>query len=191
MSLNDSTSKTARMLLKIHPYSQIGAGVQIEATVTRGRSRSLVLSYVVTGALSELLIPEPTEPTRADELWRHTCFEAFVRASGPEYYEFNFAPTTQWAAYRFNGYRNDRSWAAIPPPVTKVRSAFNRYSLQTTLSLESLYRPDQALWHFGLSAVIEDRSGRMSYWALAHPAGKPDFHRPESFVYEFSPLVQP
>ena len=35
---------------------------------------------------------------------------------------------------------------------------------------------------FGLSAVIETIDGAISYWALAHPAEKPDFHHPDSFV---------
>ena len=31
----------------------------------------------------------------------------------------------------------------------------------------------------GLSAVIETTDGALSYWALAHPAEKPDFHHPD------------
>lgn len=34
----------------------------------------------------------------------------------------------------------------------------------------------------GLSAVIEDVDGNISYWAFHHPPGKPDFHHPESFA---------
>jgi hypothetical protein len=36
----------------------------------------------------------------------------------------------------------------------------------------------------GLAAVIEDQSGNLSYWALAHRAEKPDFHSPAGFVVE-------
>ena len=39
----------------------------------------------------------------------------------------------------------------------------------------------------GLSAVIEDDSGKLSYWALKHPSGKPDFHHPDTFVLEIAP----
>ena len=31
------------------------------------------------------------------------------------------------------------------------------------------------------SAVIEETDGTNSYWALAHPPGKPDFHHPSCF----------
>ena len=34
----------------------------------------------------------------------------------------------------------------------------------------------------GITSVIEERSGRLSYWALAHPGAEPDFHRREAFL---------
>jgi hypothetical protein len=37
---------------------------------------------------------------------------------------------------------------------------------------------------FGLAAVIEETSGRRSFWALAHPPGKPDFHHADCFTLE-------
>jgi hypothetical protein len=42
------------------------------------------------------------------------------------------------------------------------------------------------MWRLGLSAIIEEASGRRSYWALAHPPGKPDFHHPDSFALRVS-----
>lgn len=38
----------------------------------------------------------------------------------------------------------------------------------------------------GLSAVVEENDGTKSYWALAHPGRRPDFHHAESFVLELS-----
>lgn len=96
-----------------------------------------------------------------------------------------------WAAFRFTGYRCGKSLAEIPIPAIVVHSDPDRYSLQAFLNLESLYLPEQPLWHLGVSAVIEDKRGGLSYWALAHASDKPDFHRLESFVYEFSPVVAP
>lgn len=37
-------------------------------------------------------------------------------------------------------------------------------------------------WQMNLTAVIEANDGTKSYWALAHPAGPPDFHNPDCFV---------
>jgi hypothetical protein len=36
----------------------------------------------------------------------------------------------------------------------------------------------------GLAAVVEDKARVLSYWALKHPAEKPDFHHSDSFVVE-------
>ena len=125
-----------------------------------------------------------------DELWRHTCFEAFVRASsGAEYYEFNFAPSTQWAAYRFSEYRSGMSVVAeAGAPSIEVQSGHNRCTLQASLKLDRLSAlPRDTPWRLGLSAVVEDMSGCLSYWALTHPPGKPDFHHIDCFAHEFSP----
>ena len=37
-------------------------------------------------------------------------------------------------------------------------------------------------WEVGLCAVIEETGGIMSYWALYHPPGEPDFHHPGCFA---------
>jgi hypothetical protein len=177
--------------LKLHSRSGYAAGVQIAVEFTRPRAHGLMLSYTVTGNVGRLGIPPVMAPVRGDELWRHTCFEAFVRGAGPAYYEFNFAPTTQWAAYRFSGYRSGRCPAEIPAPAIDVQSGADRFSLNAFLQLDSLNSlPARASWHLGLSAVIEERSGRISYWAAVHPSEKPDFHHADSFAYELFPAVQ-
>ena len=161
--------------------------------VARPRVDSLVLSYIVTGNVGDIRMPPVTAATRSDELWQHTCFEAFVRAStGAEYYEFNFAPSTQWAAYWFSGYRSGRRVAGeINAPPIEVRSSPDHFTLQASLELNRLSGLSSKALRLGLSAVIEDTDGRKSYWALAHPPGKPDFHHLDGFALEFSPAMQP
>jgi len=181
-------------LLRPHPDSLGLAAARVEVTVTRPRADRLVLSYVVTGKISDIRLPPTVPAARADGLWQHTCFEAFVRAaSGPSYYEFNFAPSTQWAAYRFSSYRSGMCVAAeISAPPIEAQSSPDRYTLQVSLELNRLSElPRNASWLLGLSVLIEDASGRMSYWALVHPPGKPDFHHADCFAHEFSPVVQP
>jgi hypothetical protein len=183
-----------RQLLKPHPDSRCLAAAHIEVEVARPRADSLVLSYIVTGKMNDIRMPPVTEAARRDELWQHTCFEAFVRdSSGGEYYEFNFAPSTQWAAYQFKSYRSGMRVAAeIGPPPIEVWSSSDRYTLQASLELNRLSGlPRDSAWRLGLSALIEDTSGRKSYWALAHPAGKPDFHHADGFAYELSRAMQP
>ena len=174
-----------RHTLRLHPDSLCAAATRIEVDVARPRPGSLVLSYVVSGRISDLRMPPVVAAARADELWRHTCFEAFVRPSAdPGYYEFNFSPSTQWAAYRFDSYRSGMRVATeIAAPRIEVRSTAECYTLQAALEFDGLSSPP---WRLGLSAVLEETNGRKSYWALAHPPGKADFHHSDCFTLEFS-----
>jgi hypothetical protein len=183
-----------RQLLTRHPDSQCFAASQIEVRIERPHAESLLLSYVVTGAINDIRLPPAAAPARGDELWRHTCFEAFVcAASDAAYYEFNFAPSKRWAAYRFTSYRSGMSVAAeISGPPISLQASLDACALQTSLDLAALSSlPRVPTWRLGLSAIIEDTSGRMSYWALAHPPGKPDFHHEICFAYELSLVPQP
>jgi hypothetical protein len=187
-----------RQALRLHPDSRCLAATRIEVEVAQPRAGSVLFSYVVTGTVGDLRMPPVMPAARADELWRHTCFEAFVRPSpGEAYYEFNFAPSTQWAAYRFDSYRSGMRLAAeIGAFRIDVQAAPARYTLQAKLDVSSLPPPSFPSsasgggkgggWRLGLSAVIEETSGRKSYWALAHPPGKPDFHHADCFALEFS-----
>jgi hypothetical protein len=181
-----------RQLLRRHPNSCCLAAANLEVDIARPHGDRLVLSYVVSGKMSDIRMPPRVAAARSDELWRHTCFEAFVRASsGDLYYEFNFAPSTHWQAYRFTGYRSGMCVAPeIGMPPIEVRSTPNSYTLEVSLRLNCLSAlPRDSLWRLGLSALIEDTVGRKSYWALAHPPGKPDFHHADCFAHEFSPVV--
>ena len=181
-----------RQHLRLHPDSHSLAVKQIDVEIARPRADSLVLSYIVAGNMSGVRMPSATAGGRSGELWRHTCFEAFVRASrGTTYYELNFSPSKQWAAYRFSNYRNEMHTAdEINGLPIEIRSEPGRYTLQASVDLDRFSSlPRDGLWRLALSALIEDISGRMSYWALAHPSGKPDFHHAECFTYEFSPAV--
>jgi hypothetical protein len=179
-----------RIALRLHPDSLSLAAMHIDVEVARPRAGSLVLRYFVTGKITGLRLPPIAPPVRARELWQHTCFEAFVRCSASEtYYEFNFAPSTQWSAYQFDGYRRGmRVASGIGPPAIEVQASPELFTLQASLELDRLSSlPRDARWHLGLSALIEETNGRISCWALEHPPGKPDFHHPDCFAHEFSP----
>ena len=178
-----------RLALKLHPDSRCSAVNRIEVEVMRARPASLVLRYFVTGMISDLRLPGATMPARADELWRHTCFEAFVRAlPSAAYHEFNFAPSMRWAAYQFRGYREGMTVAnGISPPRIEVQANAECYHLEAALALDGLVSlPSDAIWRLGVSAVIEETGGSISHWALAHPTGRADFHHPDCFVHELS-----
>ena len=175
--------------LKLHPDSHRAAVAQIDVAVTRARGQ-LTLTYLITGKIADIRLPPPAARARTDGLWQHTCFEAFVRKSpSPRYYEFNFAPSTQWAAYRFRGYREGMvSVEDMPSPLIESRQTAETYSLQAALKLDAQPSlPADDVWHLNLTAVIEETNGHKSHWALAHPAAKPDFHHADCFVLEVPP----
>ncbi len=128
-----------------------------------------------------LLVPCRTEPERTDGLWQTTCFELFVQGSEEGYREFNFSPSGAWAAYRFTGYREGMTPLDTPAPEIALEQTGERLALTVTLDASAL--PPMP-WKIGLSAVIEEQDGTKSYWALAHPPGKPDFHHPACFALQ-------
>ena len=175
------------LALVLHPDSRCTAATHIEVEVARPRAGRLLLQYFVTGKLSDLRMPPVAAPTRGDELWQHSCFEAFVRApTSTAYCEFNFAPSTRWSAYRFSSYRAGMSVEReISAPRIEVESNGACYQLRASLELDRLsYLPSKAAWRLGLSVVLEDTSGQKSYWALTHPPGKADFHHSDCFAHE-------
>ncbi len=180
-----------RQALKLHPDSRCSAVKTIEVDIARPRPGNLELCYVVTGTMSALRLLAATAPARADALWRHTCFEAFLCAPpGAAYWEFNFAPSSQWAAYRFDGYRSGMNNASeLGAPRIGVRSDGASFELQVLLQWNRL--AEEPVWRLGLSAVIEETSGCKSWWALAHPPGKPDFHHPDCFAVELPAPLAP
>lgn len=161
------------------PYPDTGCDAVTELTVEVGRDEPawLSLRFVLTGDLERLAIPSAAPSVRTDGLWTHTCFEAFVGGADGAYDEFNMAPSAAWAAYAFDGYRQGMRPLNIPAPAIAVTRAADRLELAVVLPL-SLAGPRR----LGLTAVIEDQAGRTSYWALHHPAARPDFHDPGGFV---------
>jgi hypothetical protein len=178
-----------RLPLQIHPDSRSAAVTGIEVEAARSRTGLLALRYRVAGSLSGLVVPSRGDPERTDELWRHTCFEAFIRpAGGQAYWEINLSPSTAWAAYRFDAYREGMDYADGILPRMEVHAG-GEDGLDLMALLELDVAPHER-WLVGLSAVIEEEAGH-SYWALAHPPGKADFHHPDCFALELHAPVRP
>jgi hypothetical protein len=159
---------------------------------------SLLVRYVLEGDLERVRLP-PSAPGagRADRLWTHTCFEAFLGPPDPDYLELNFSPSGEWAAYRFESYREGMTPEPLPqPPRLALRCGRERFELEAEVDLRGVLArrdPDppgpgagSRKLRIALSAVVEDREGGLSYWALRHPADRPDFHHPDSFTLELS-----
>src|SRR5258708_24232406 len=90
--------------LTCHPYSPSDAVYAISARASRGGD-GLRLTFLLAGDLDRLRVPAPGPPRAGHELWRHTCFEAFVGVAGAAgYHELNLAPSGEWTVYAFDRY---------------------------------------------------------------------------------------
>jgi hypothetical protein len=160
-------------------------GVQVRAD----EPGILVFQYSLEADMSRVRLSPSGPDRRTDTLWKHTCFEAFVApAEGSGYHEFNFSPSRDWAIYRFSAYREGMSPAEVGRvPEISVRGREDGLDLQSAVSLSEIADlRDARHLRIALAAVIEDQNGRLSYWALRHPPGKPDFHHPNGFALEIA-----
>ncbi len=167
-------------MLACHPDTPPLAVRRIEARIVAGDERWLRLRWRIEGCGS-LILPPFAGKGRADELWRTTCFELFLQPQGdPGYLEFNLSPSERWAAYRFSSHREGMAEHPMPrEPDCAARVGTDLAVFDVALPTATL--PLQP-WRYGLSAVIEEEGGHLSYWALAHPLGAPDFHHPACFA---------
>jgi hypothetical protein len=162
-------------------------GLRLEGRLERVGER-LRVSYVLRGDLDSVVVPPPAAagPRRADGLWEHTCFELFLAAEGEEtYWEVNLAPSGDWNLYRLEGYRRglapvlDRE--ALPFAVGRGPEEL-RLSLDLQLPKELALACRTLPLRVGVTAVMEQRGGALSYWALGHGGAEADFHRRGDFL---------
>lgn len=100
----------------------------------------------------------------------------------PAYFQVQMA-----RKFRGMGMDEDTIRSMARPPALAARIVPTHLVLNVTLEHPGLW-PGKAC-HVGLSAVIEEADGTKSYWALAHPPGKPDFHHGDGFALEMAPTA--
>ena len=170
-----------------HPAFPPSSVRSVEVEMTATDWSDVLLDFRIEG--EDIIIGEWQASKRADGLWKSTCFELFVRDPHEEsYFEFNFAPPSQWAAYTFERYRQGmRDLDLAVEPHLEFDPA---KPLELSIDLDLSNTPNVPMVA-NITAVIEERDGTMSYWALAHPPGhKPDFHHADCFVIEI-PAARP
>lgn len=176
-------------LLVPHPDFPPSALSRLEARIVGPDGPWLRLRWRLYDA-EAVFFPPFAGKGRAEELWRTTCFEMFLRpAGGDAYVELNLSPSERWAAYDFTGYRQGMTDRPMPhEPECTARTGQKMAIFDAAVPLAGLPAgPSQA----GLCAVIEEKGGVLSYWALAHPPGKPDFHHPACFALALAAPQRP
>lgn len=158
--------------------------VSVGYRLARREAEIIDLSFEIVGDVPALRLPPPAAQARRDGLWKHTCFELFLKAADAETYtEFNASPSSEWAAYAFIGYREGMvPHAGAQPPDVKIRVESDRIVFDLVVrSVLPESSPGRVL-SAGVCAVLEAEDGSLSYWALTHPSDRPDFHNPAGFI---------
>jgi hypothetical protein len=167
--------------LHAHPATPPAARWQLEAGA-RSIPGGLGLRYLIRGEAGRLRLGD--DRGRGHELWKQTCCEAFLAPVGaPGYCELNFTPSGAWAGYRFDARREGMRPLELPQP-PQIAARRSDRALEVTVQFPLPFAP--AAWRLGLAAVLEEAVGTMSYWALAHPGARPDFHDPAGFLLEIT-----
>ncbi len=157
--------------LTLHPDCEAGPihSVGAEIVPTDGGCRA---KFRFDGDIGAIKIPEPANSKRTDNLWQTTCLEIFWQPRGGSHYrEFNLSPSSRWACYDFDSFREGMRDA----PVKAIAIACSHDD--TSLELEADITSDLPVpADVALNAIVEDKNGYVQFWALAFPDGKAEFH---------------
>jgi hypothetical protein len=146
----------------------------------------LEIQYQLAGDLEGLTIAAPVAlPSRRFALWEATCLEFFLTTVGqPHYWEFNLSPSGDWNVFRLEDYRqglrNEELLQSLPFQVSRQ---VGQLTLSLSVSLAGLVDRSADL-EMAMTAVLQDRAGAFSYWAVSHPGPEADFHRRDGFTVQ-------
>ena len=158
--------------LILHPDCHPGSVTLIQAEIVPTADGCCV-TFVARGQISAIAVPTLDQPGRFDNLWKTTCFEIFWSHDGTSYREFNLSPSTRWACYDFDSFREGMRDAPAEVEITVSASA-------TELRLEAQISSDLPVpATVALNGIIEDHDGVNRFWALDFRRGAPEFHATE------------
>ncbi|HZV58027.1 MAG TPA: DOMON-like domain-containing protein [Sphingobium sp.] len=174
------SSILAERPLLCHPETPCAALIALGVRIASAADGGWDVEFVAVGRPDALRLPGPAPAVQTEGLWRTTCFELFLAQPEGGYVELNLSPSGAFAAYHFDHYRTGMRPLPMPAPAMALKLAHERLTLHARLAEDDL--PWDRTGRLGVSAVIEDQDGAVSYWALAHPPGRPDFHHHDCFA---------
>lgn len=124
--------------------------------------------------------PKPAErPEFRNQLWQKTCFECFEKhVHTPNYWEWNLAPSGDWACFEFTDYRQKHQDVNHRQPLVKGERHEHGGHVQVQVP-----RHIKQAARLGVAAILSCQ-GRCQYWSLIHPGPQPDFHDPKGMIIE-------
>ena len=157
---------------------EVSAGAALEAGILNleYRVRGSGIPFVFSG------LPE-IHSERKSDLWKETCFEAFLELGvGEGYLEFNGSLSGAWDLYHFDSYRSGMKRVIGASEPCLIEREVDQGVLVVKWSVPV---PEGAILtgKTGLTVVFKPGE-RPSYWALCHDGGKPDFHLKSGFIYD-------
>ena len=163
--------------LVLHPDCAAGSVTAIEAAI-EPTPTGCRATFVARGDIARIAVPAVAEPGRFDDLWKTTCFEIFWSHDGTSYREFNLSPSTRWACYDFDAFREGMRNA---PAEVDIAVSVSADELRLTAEIVSELPVPATV---ALNGIIEDADGVNRFWALAFREGKPEFHAAECRALE-------
>lgn len=157
--------------LMLHQTCDLGPIRAVTASLTP-TAQGCEAEFRLDGSIAGIKVPQLTAPERMDDLWKTTCFEIFWQPVGGTYYrEFNLSPSSRWACYDFDSFREGMRDAPVEQVAIACSSDDEGLALKASIAAE-LADPAQV----ALNAIVEHSDGSLQFWALAFGPGKPEFH---------------
>jgi hypothetical protein len=144
---------------------------------------SLFISYKLTGDIEKIELGREPRHERVIKLWEKTCFELFIKNNRDEYMEFNFSPVFEWNAFFFPKKGEALTeWKKMDSVKFDILDSLDVFEVIVEINKkkfpENFFEGCQA----GITTVIKEKTGNLSYWALSHHDQRPNFHNFKSFT---------
>ena len=148
---------------------------------------SVFISYKLQGALSCLdLGSGQPHHARVMKLWEKSCFELFIKNADNNYIEFNFSPEFEFNCFYFVS-AGDKLVEYSRMDSVKIDILLSLDVFHLIAELDKKKFPESFFLNktdlkAGITSVIKEKSGNLSYWALSHQDTRPNFHDFKSFA---------
>ncbi len=151
------------------------------------RMAEMIADFVMEAEVTAKLGAEPHERTEQrtghrnghrDRRWDTRL--GTLHLSVPKLREGGYVPS-------FIEHRKRSEQALISVIQEAVVQGVSTRKIEVVLERPSFTADASASLELALSAVIEQRDGGLSYWALRHAPGQPDFHHPDGFALTLRP----